>query len=49
MVEVTTPEVINLRYISASSYGEEWYVDVNGKFDGFHNSLLCLTCSNVGT
>ena len=29
MVELTTQEMINLRYISASSYGEECYVDVN--------------------
>jgi len=29
MVELTTQEMINLRCISASSYGEECYVDVN--------------------
>ena len=29
MVELTTQQVINLRYISASSYGEEYFVDVN--------------------
>ena len=29
MVALTIQEVINCRYISASSYGEECFVDVN--------------------
>lgn len=37
MVELTTQEMINLRYISASSYGEECYVDVNRNFMVFIN------------
>jgi len=29
MVKLATQEMINLRHINASSYGEECYVDVN--------------------
>jgi hypothetical protein len=38
MAELTAQKMINLRYISASLYGEECYVDVN------RNLMILLRC-----